>query len=208
MDVVETAHNSFEKDLNPLLQIQKDSISAQFDLKLSPEKVSKVDMFADYSLDLALAVEVPVQLGDEFSFTYADTVALGSSADILKEVLAMTSAQLFGQVESTLPFTVGVALELLAYDAENNTYTVLPTEEIKTVLAKAGENNDFTLLLKTLEGSDLSALSHLRFSIELASNGQVLGKENYICISGLGITVPEGVSVNVSELINSSKEQE
>lgn len=208
VDVVESAHNSFEIDLNPLLQIQKDSISAQFDLKLSPEKVSKVDMFADYSLDLALAVEVPVQLGDEFSFTYADTVALGSSADILKEVLAMTSAQLFGQVESTLPFTVGVALELLAYDAENNTYTVLPTEEIKTVLAKAGENNDFTLLLKTLEGSDLSALSHLRFSIDLASNGQVLGKENYICISGLGITVPEGVSVNVSELINSSKEQE
>lgn len=207
-DVVETVKNEYEIELNPLLQIQKDSISALMGLRVHPDKLAKVDMFADYTLDLNLGVEVPVQLGNEFSYTYADTVDLGSNADLLKDILAMSSVQLFGQVESTLPFTVGVALELLAYDAENNTYTVLPTEEIKTVLAKAGENNDFSLLLKTLEGSDLSTLSHLRFSIDLAANGQALGKENYICISGLGITVPEGVSINVTELSNSSKEQE
>lgn len=209
VDVVETAENKFEIELNPLLQIQKDSIDALIGLKVSPDKVAKVDMFADYTLDMNLGVEVPVQLGEEFSYTYADTVDLAENAEMLREVLALTSAQLFGSVESTLPFTVGVSLELLAYDAENDSYSLIPTaEEIKTILAKAGENNDFSLLLKADPNADLSALSHLRFSIEISANGQVLSEDNYICITGLGVCIPEGISLNIKDIIDSTSNSE
>ncbi len=197
-----TEKNSFEVDLNPLISSQTDTIDVRLSLNTDPDRIAHFETDATYDLKTEVNLELPLKLGDNSSITYSDTLNIEKNADILKEVLKRTSVQLYGNVENTLPFEVAVKLELLSYDPQGDTYTLIPTEKpVESVLAQANSKHNFTLSLKTATDAPLQKLSHLRFSVQMGSNGANLNKDNYISISGEGLTVPEGISLDFNELI-------
>ena len=199
--------NKFNIDINPLIKETSETIPARILLNIDPKKDCHVELAADYNLDINVGFEIPLKLGENFDLSFSDTLDLQDSAEILRETLKKTSAQLFGKVENTMPFKVGVKLELLGYDAQTDTYTVIETDKpIESVLALPGATNDFTVVLDTQEGAELDKLSHIRFTIALGASGSNLTKDNYIQISGLGVTIPEGISLNLKDLTNKDEE--
>lgn len=196
-----TEKNSFDVDLNPLITSQIDTIDVRLDFNISPNRIAHFDMDASYSLKAEVGLELPLRLGENSSISYADTLSIEENADLLKDILKRTAVQLYGNVDNTLPFEATVKLELLSYDPQNDTYSVIPTEKpVETVLAQANSKHDFTISLKAAPEAQLQNLSHLRFSIQMGTNGSNLNKDDYILVSGIGITVPEGISLDFKEL--------
>ncbi len=195
-----TQANEFELDLNPLITCGKEEIPATFNLKVSPEKDTRIVPDAEYSMDINLGFSVPLQFGEKFNVTYADTLALEDSAEIIREVLENSPIEFYGKVENTLPFAVDVKLEMLKYDSATDTYTLLHTgADIESIIAQANTTMDFKLLVKPDKGTNLEGLSHIRFSITLGASGALLNKDNYILLKGLGVNVPEGFTVDLAD---------
>lgn len=197
---ISTISNEYKININNLINSHDENL--ELTLKAQVDKTKDVIVYpdADYKLDIDFNLSAPVQLGEETHITYADTLDLQDSAATLAEVLKATKAQLYGSIESTLPFTVSVKVNLLAYDKESDTYGTIDTKPIEAVIAKAGETNDFTLLLEKAENASVEGLSHIRFSVDLQANGANAKEDDYIQISKLGVTVPEGISLNIKDL--------
>lgn len=196
-----TVVNTFSLDLDSVLQNNIDSLELHFSGNVDKTRDVIVYPDAEYHLGLDIALNAPLELGENTNIVYADTVDLAENGKILAEVLETTKARLYGSIENTMPFSVNVKIELLAYDEAADEYRVVETEvPAEAVLAKAGETNDFTLVLAKAENASTEGLSHIRFSVGLSANGSTAKPEDYIQISKLGFTVPEGISLNISEI--------
>ncbi len=193
--------NGYSLDINPLVAAEKDEIPAKFNISVSPDKESYIFPDADYTMNVNFGFNIPVQLGEEFHITYADTVALEKDADFIKTLLEQTSACISGKSENTLPFSVDVKLELLKYDKASDSYQVIDTgEQCPTASIPAAAESEFTFTLEASPKADLTGLSHLRFSFTLGANGALLNKDNYILFKQMSLSVPKGVTLNLSDL--------
>ncbi len=192
--------NEFSIDLNQLITSGKEELPVVFNLNVSPDKDTHIFTDAEYEMDVNLTMNVPVQFGEEFTMNYADTLDLGDDAATLREVLSQSEIQLYGKVESTLPYRVSVNLELLKYDSASGTYSVIETEEpIASIITEPETTGDIALVIKSIPEEELEGLSHLRFSFDLGANGAVLNEDSFILFHGLGIKAPQGITVNIGK---------
>jgi hypothetical protein len=192
--------NEFSIDLNPLITSGKEELPVVFNLNVSPDTDTHIYTDAEYGMDVNLTISVPVQFGEEFTMNYADTLDLGTDAGTLREILRQSEIQLYGKVESTLPYRVSVNLELLKYDSGTGTYSVIETEEpIAAIITEPETTGDFALIIKSIPEEEIEGLSHLRFSFDLGANGAVLNEDSFILLHGLGIKAPQGITVNIGK---------
>lgn len=194
-----TANNKYKLDLDGLFAKQIDSLDVKLKLNLDSERHCTIYTDAEYALDLDLNLSAPLQLGENFALTYSDTLALGESADMLKSVLAETSAGLKATVDNTLPLNVNVKIEFLAQQ-EDESFVVADIAPVETELVKAGQSSQVQLVIKANEGADLSRLSHLRFSVTLGASGQTLAEDSAVQLSAISLVLPEGITINPSAL--------
>ena len=153
---------------------------------------------ADYDMDVDLGFRIPVKLGGKCNVTYSDILDLKDNAETVSKLLKKNMIQVFGTVESTMPFSVAVKVELLSWSG--GAYTVIPTAyPIETILAQPGGKNDFAVEVRTASETDVDRLSHLRFSFTLGADGSQLNEGDYILLEGLGVKAPEGVTLDISE---------
>lgn len=193
-----TVENRYTLDLNPLLTEGKEKLPVRFALNVTGDSESHVNPDAEYDMDIDLGFKVPLKLGSECSITYSDTLDISKNAETIAKVLEKNAVKLFGTVESTMPFSVGVKAELLSFS--NGTYSVIPTAEpVESILAQPSGKNEFSVGLKVASGVNLDNLSHIRFSFTLGADGSQLNSGDYILLEDLGVRVPEGITVDVSE---------
>ena len=193
-----TVENRYTLDLNPLLTEGKEKLPVRFALNVTGDRESHVNPDAEYDMDIDLGFKVPLKLGSECSITYSDTLDISKNAETIAKVLEKNAVKLFGTVESTMPFSVGVKAELLSFS--NGTYSVIPTAEpVESILAQPSGKNEFSVGLKVASGVNLDNLSHIRFSFTLGADGSQLNSGDYILLEDLGVRVPEGITVDVSE---------
>ena len=193
-----TLENRYSLDLNPLMDEGKEELPVKFSINVSDEKDSHVSPDAEYNMDIDLSFKVPVKLGSECSITYADTLDISKNAETISKLLEKTAVKLFGTVENTMPFSIGVKLEFLS--CVNGKYTVIPTAEpVESILANPSGKNEFSVDVRMASGTPLDDLSHIRFSFTLGADGSQLNSGDYILIEGLGVKAPEGITLDLSE---------
>lgn len=199
--------NEYSLDLNPVIRSGKEKMPAAFSIAVSPEQESIICPEADYSMDVNFSFRVPVQLGEEFYITYADTVALEDNADLIRTLMEQTAVTLSGTADNTLPFGVNVTMEFLRHDATADTYSLIDigTDNPVTTIA-AGEKGSFKFSLEASPAADLTGLSHVRFSFRLGANGALLNRDNYIQFTKMSLNAPKGVSLDISDIINGEDE--
>ena len=193
-----TLENKYSLDLNPLISEGKEKLPVSFSINVSDAQDSHVRPDADYDMDVDLGFRIPVKLGGKCNVTYSDILDLKDNAETVSKLLKKNMIQVFGTVESTMPFSVAVKVELLSWSG--GAYTVIPTAyPIETILAQPGGKNDFAVEVRTASETDVDRLSHLRFSFTLGADGSQLNEGDYILLEGLGVKAPEGVTLDISE---------
>ncbi len=193
-----TLENKYSLDLNSLLSEGKEKLPVKFRIDVLGDKDSHVCPDAEYDMNVNLGFKVPLRLGDDCSVTYADTLDISDNAETIAKVLKKTAVKVFGTVENTMPFSVKVKLEFLGY--ENGAYTVIPTEQpVESIIADPSGKKDFSVDVKMASGTNLDKLSHLRFSFSLGADGSVLNSGDYVLLEDIGIKVPQGITVDISE---------
>lgn len=193
-----TLENRYSLDLNPLISEGLDKLPVSFSINVSDEKDSHVRPDADYDMDVDLGFRIPVRLGNRCNVTYSDILDLKDDAETIAKLLKKNQIQIFGTVESTMPFSVAVKVELLKYSG--GAYTVIPTAEpVETILAQPNGKNVFGVNVRMSDGQAVDGLSHIRFSFTLGADGSQLNEGDYILLEGLGVKAPEGVTLDISE---------
>lgn len=196
---VETAHNEIEVDINEILKAER--IDLGLSATVDETKACYVEPAAEYTAKISYNVSAPLQIGSGFSYVYSDTLAIGSNASAVSEVLSKTAIALKGVIENTLPFSVSVKADLLAYDEATDSYAELPLEvPAETGLVKAGDKSNFQIELNAKSGVDYSKLSHIRLSVDLSSNGASLKAGDYVQVTNIVAKLPEGVTIDPKNL--------
>ncbi len=221
----ETLINEYHIDLNPLLKTEKEEVPVAFDLSVSDNSYSIIYPDANYELDIDFGFKLPVQFGENFNVTYADTLELGEDPTLITKLLQESTATLKGKVENTLPFKVDVLVEFLSYDNVNDKYTVIDTgtpitlsiaahdpesdnEEEKEGEDKKDQFQEFETKLDIAPDTDFDGLSHIRLSFVLGANGEWLKDSNYIMFKNLSLSVSKGITFNVNDLINGGSDED
>ncbi|MDO4827642.1 MAG: hypothetical protein Q4B16_08890 [Bacteroidia bacterium] len=195
---VKTLVNKYSLDLNPLLSEGKDELPVQFRISIPENEDSHVRPDAEYDMDIDLGFKVPLTLGTGCAITYSDTLDISDNAETIAKILKNTAVQLFGTVENSMPFRVFVKVEFLSLT--DGKYSVIPTAEpIESILAEASGKSGFSVNVNLVSNTGLDNLSHLRFSFSLGSDGSQLNSGDHILLEGIGIRVPQGVTVDVSD---------
>ena len=195
-----TEHNELNINLNPFIESKLDTIPVLMSIDIDKAKDCLIHTGASYDLDVNLSMSAPFSLGEESSISYADTVAIGDSASQIGEILEKSAVQLYGKVENTMPFSIGVKVELLSLDDQTGEYSQIElTNAAESILAKPNEESDFAIAVKVKEGANAQALSHIKFSITLGSNGSQVTDQDFVALKGLGIKLPEGITISFDD---------
>lgn len=190
--------------INNILNDMPDSISFRAKIAVDKTRDCIVVPSANYSLNLAYSLSAPFTLGSETYIPYCDTIRIGDAdtAEIIAKVLEENSIKLSGAVENDLPLSVSVKFEFLAYDEASGSYAKIPLgKEIGTELIKAGKTSDFALVIGP-EGKNeaLKGFTHLRLLFEIESDGSQLSAGKYVKVTGLSLTLPEGLTFDPANL--------
>ncbi len=220
----ETLINEYHIDLNPLFETNKEVLPVKFNLSVSDDAYSVIYPDADHELDIDFGFQLPVQFGDKLNATYADTLKLGEDPTLITRLLKESTATLKGKVENTLPFKVNVIVEFLSYDSQSDKYTVIDTGEPITLSIAAADPEsgkteekedeeqdnfrDFETKLNIASDTDFEGLSHIRLSFTIGSNGEWLKKSNYIMFKNISLSVSNGITFNVNDLINGGSDED
>ena len=192
------AENNFTIDLDPILNSDADSIKVNLKLNLDKNRECYIETTADYTLGINYGLTCDVLLGENFEFNYSDTLALGDAGKTLEQVLAYADAGIKAEVDNSLPLSVSITAELLAFDGEQ--YRVVAIEPVRSEVLQAKSKSQIELMLKATEGADLSGISHIRFSATVTSSGDKLQESDYIMLNNISLVVPEGVTINFDNL--------
>lgn len=190
--------------INKILNDMPDSISFNARIAVDKTRDCIVVPTADYTLSLAYSLSVPFTLGSETYIPYCDTIKVGDAktAKLIAEVLEENAIKLSGTIENDLPLSVSVKFEFLAYDEATGTYENVPlNKKIGTELIKAGKTSDFALVIGPEGKNDgLKKFTHLRLLFEIESDGSQLSAGKYVKVSGLSLTLPEGLTFDPANL--------
>ncbi|MDD6151154.1 MAG: hypothetical protein PUB45_02310 [Bacteroidales bacterium] len=195
--VIEKASNKFVVDLDPILSGNPESIGIKLNLKTDTQRTCYISTDAEYTLGIDYSLSCPVQLGDHFEYVYADTLDFGADTGAtLQEILSYTNAGIKATVDNSLPFSLSLEAELLAYDASTGEYRKVDIEPIRSDILTAKTKSDIELNLKARKDADLSGISHLKFSAKVTSNGETLNKNDYLMLQNVSVIIPDGLTFN------------
>jgi hypothetical protein len=179
-----------------------DSIQVALNAGVDSKKLSTLEPTKDYVLSAEYEVGVPLELGEEFSFEYRDT--LSGLPELVNQLLAYGSVGLGGKVTSSLPLRLDLQVNLL-----DSLDRVIPMKEEAGKLKIAScdaKGNPVTTDLNLVIGVDGIVESGLK-SVELIfkadakdAAGIPVGPGCFMQVE-LNAMIPDGISIDGWELI-------
>ena len=191
-----------EADVNKLIRQIPDEIKIQLSAGTESDKTCVLDPSAKYDLDVSYEFVVPMAFGEDLRIELSDTMAFASP--ILSQMLEKNSVQLAGSVTSSLPVQLDLNVELLD---DNNQEIAMKVPAKQTISAGNSDGSasvsplDFTLALA--EGASATGLSGLKLTFVVSapnSTGRPIGENDFVQ-ADLKIAVPEGITLDIEELM-------
>lgn len=185
-----------------------DSLSISLNAGTDPLKDCTVEPSKDYELKVDYEVGVPLELGEKFAFEYRTVIE--DLPETASQVFAYASVGLGGKVTNALPLNLD--LQVYPLDSEGN---VIPLKEgvghMRIASCDAKGNPVTTKLDFVLSGagtdlSDMKAVELVFRADAKDAAGVPLKADSFLKVE-LNARVPEGVTLDLKELMNSEDEE-
>ena len=186
-------------DVLSLIKDMPDSIQLHLNAGTKENAALVIEPSTDYVLAADYALELPLELGEDFKLEFADT--LRGLPDVLSDVLALGSLGLSGEVTNSFPLALDLEFQLL--DVNGNEVPMSEGSGHQTI--KAGNldgtpaKTELNIVLGVQKGIEIPQIDAVKLIFRATSSGAGLADDNYIQVQ-LNALIPEGVSVDLKEL--------
>ncbi len=179
------------------------------------DEYCSLDLSEELKLNIIYAFELPLEFGQDFKVSYK--TAFDGLPEIVGEVLASgLKVGLLGDIKNALPFMLNMKLDFLDKDGniiemiDNAGEQIINACKYDFISEKvSASENPLDILVAVKEPEKARDITSLQISFD-ASSGDAVGvpitKDAYLQ-AVLRISLPDGVTVDLKELMNSSKEQ-
>lgn len=189
------------QSIKSLIRHIPDELEVEFSAETDGNKEAVVVPDANYMFDIQYAFVCPLAFGEDFEFTYTDTLRnIGS--DIVN-LLKGNTIQLGGEIENQLPLELDLALDLL--DSDGKVIAIAgprPSQTIKSCSAEGeAEVTPLDLTIKIGEKDDLSKFESILVSFRATSGdaaGIQINEESYVQ-AALKLILPEGINADLKD---------
>ena len=194
-------------DLLSLVKDMPDSIQLHLNAGTKDNATFAVDPSTDYVLAADYAFELPLELGEEFKIEFTDT--LKGLPSVLHDVLAVGSLGLSGEVINSFPLALDLEFQLL--DVEGNAVPMADNAGHQTIKAGNLDGSPVTTQLNVVlgvqKGIEIPQIDAVKLIFRATSSGAGLAEDNFIQVQ-LNALIPEGVSVDLKELMGTPSDPE
>ena len=191
-------------DLLSLVKDIPDSIQLHMSAGTKENAKFSIEPSVDYVLAADYALELPLELGEDFLIEFADT--LRGLPSVLQDVLAVGSLGLSGEVTNSFPLTLDLEFQLL--DVDGNAVPMSEGAGHQTI--KAGNldgsavKTPLNVVLGVQKGVSIPQIDAVKLIFRATSSGAGFAEDNFIQVQ-LNALIPEGLSVNIKDLMGSSE---
>ena len=198
-------------DLVELIRDLPESIQLELVAGTDKEKECVFEPGSKYVLRAGYSAGVPLEFGEQFCVTYRDTIA--GLPDEMAMLMEYGSLGLGGVIESSLPFNVDLAINLL--DSEERMIPMRDGAGRLTISSCDAAGNPVKTPIQVIIGkekdtviSDIEAVE-LVFTIDSRNAvGVPLREDSFIRVESLHALIPEGVTLDLKELDMFGEEEE
>jgi hypothetical protein len=192
--------------LKDYVKTMPDSLKVRLDIESEATKMSVIEPNQTYLIDAAYSVDVPLEFGEGASVTYRDTIP--DLPEFVGQLLSMGDLVLTGQITALLPVEISVKVNLLDSDGIR-----VPLDEASSVQKIVGCTpdgapavTDLYLGLKKTEGAVVKEVDAIELEFNLTTVAGVPLSDDCFIQATIQALVPEGVGVDVNELMNGGLE--
>lgn len=197
----DTVTNTLGFDLNGILNSKCDSVRIYAQLNTDKSRDCYVEPKTKYSLRLGYDLSIPLQPKSEFRMAYADTLNLEGALNGFENIISNSSIGITGRIENTFPIGIKVRISFLNFDKDKGTYSVLPLKEIETDLLNPNTESQVEIITGPEKpGTALPEITHLRFSLDLSSDGKAISPDSYLKIKDINLVLPEGATIDPANM--------
>lgn len=185
-----------------------DSLSISIEAGTDPSAMCVIEPTHEYVVEAAYSVEVPFEFGEGCSVTYRDTIP--ELPEIVGQLLAMGDLVLTGDITSSLPLEIDMKVNLL--DLDGNKIALDETASWQKIKGCTPDGEPVTtelyLGLQKKDAVEVNGVSAIELEFNLATVAGVPLSDNCFLQASLQALVPNGVSVDLDELMNENVEEE
>jgi hypothetical protein len=192
--------------LKDYVKTMPDSLKVRLDIESEATKMSVIEPNQTYLIDAAYSVDVPLEFGEGASVTYRDTIP--DLPEFVGQLLSMGDLVLTGQITALLPVEISVKVNLLDSDGIR-----VPLDEASSVQKIVGCTpdgapavTDLYLGVKKTEGAVVKDVDAIELEFNLTTVAGVPLSDDCFIQATIQALVPEGVGVDVNELMNGGLE--
>lgn len=197
-------------DILSMIKNVPDSIQVRLDAGTQDGAKLTLQPSHDYVLKADYALEMPLELGEEFKIEFADT--LGGLPSVMSDILAYGSVGLKGEVTNSFPIQLELEFQLLDVNGD----TIPLTEGAGSQVIKAcnldgsASKTELNVILGVSKDIAIPQIDAVKLNFRATSGGMAGVRFHDGCSIQveLAAQVPEGVSVDIKDLMGQTNGDE
>lgn len=204
---VPTGYTHIHLPLKEYLSNIPDSLSISIEAGTDPSAVCVIEPTHEYVVEAAYSVEVPFEFGEGCSVTYRDTIP--ELPELVGQLLAMGDLVLTGDITSSLPLEIGMKVNLLDMDGNKISLDESASWQKIKGCTPDGEPaiTELYLGIQKQDGVEVNGVSAIELEFNFATVAGVPLSDNCFLQASLQALVPNGVSVDLNELMTKKEEE-
>ncbi|MBO5943013.1 MAG: hypothetical protein J6Q63_07590 [Bacteroidales bacterium] len=203
---VPTGYTHIHLPLKEYLSNIPDSLSISIEAGTDPSAVCVIEPTHEYVVEAAYSVEVPFEFGEGCSVTYRDTIP--DLPPLVGQLLAMGDLVLTGDITSSLPLEIDMKVNLLDMDGNKISLDESASWQKIKGCTPDGEPaiTELYLGIQKQDGVEVNGVSAIELEFNFATVAGVPLSDNCFLQASLQALVPNGVSVDLNELMTKKEE--
>ena len=204
---VPTGYTHIHLPLKEYLSNIPDSLSISIEAGTDPSAVCVIEPTHEYVVEAAYSVEVPFEFGEGCSVTYRDTIP--ELPELVGQLLAMGDLVLTGDITSSLPLEIDMKVNLLDLDGNKIALDEKTSWQKIKGCTPDGEPaiTELYLGIQKQDGVEFNGVSAIELEFNFAPVAGVPLSDNCFLQASLQALVPNGVSVDLNELMTKKEEE-
>ena len=204
---VPTGYTHIHLPLKEYLSNIPDSLSISIEAGTDPSAVCVIEPTHEYVVEAAYSVEVPFEFGEGCSVTYRDTIP--DLPPLVGQLLAMGDLVLTGDITSSLPLEIDMKVNLLDMDGNKISLDESASWQKIKGCTPDGEPaiTELYLGIQKQDGVEVNGVSAIELEFNFATVAGVPLSDNCFLQASLQALVPNGVSVDLNELMTKKEEE-
>jgi hypothetical protein len=182
-------------NISDLIKLVPDSIVVAVEAQTDAAVSSIFEMEADYYVDMAYDMVIPLSFGPDFQIALSDTIDVSDAG--IEEILRWNRINLVGSITNSFPLGFDVQVDLL--DAASN---IIPVEANRQIIASCSSDGSakqtpLNLMMGIKENAAANGLSGVKVTFVVSSkeSSDIPVTDKSYIKAKLGINLPDGITI-------------